>query len=95
MSIGSVALRSGLAIGTATAIGSFIAHEKLEQGGQWTGDNSRLSTAMQLGAIGGSVVAMGAGTILRSNALFGVGGGILFGAQVGNLAGMTGAMLID
>jgi uncharacterized membrane protein YdjX (TVP38/TMEM64 family) len=94
MSIGSVALKSGIGIGVATAIGSFVAHEQLEQDGQWTDANSNFSTAMQLGALSGSVAALGAGSIMRSNALIGVGGGILFGAQIGNLAGMLGAMAI-
>ena len=95
MSIGSVALKSGIGIGVATAIGSFVAHEKLEKDGQWTNANSALSNGMIMGALGGSVAAMAVGQLAHNNTIFGIGGGILFGAQIGNLAGMAGAMVID
>lgn len=95
MSIGSVALASGVGIGAATAVGTFVAQEKLEQDGQWTSANSALANGMIMGALGGSVAAMAVGQLTRNNTIFGIGGGILFGAQIGNLAGMAGAMVVD
>ena len=95
MNIGQMALYSGLGIGAATAIGTFVGHEALEQDGEWTSANSKLSTLTQFGLMTGAVGAMGAHVLTRSPIAIGVGTGILFGGLAGNVAGMMGAMAID
>lgn len=96
MNIGQMALYSGLGIGAATAIGTFLGHESLEgENGEWTRGNSALSTFTQGGVMVGAVGAMGAHVITRSPVAIGVGTGILFGGLVGNVAGMGAASIID
>lgn len=98
MSIGSIAVKSGLGIGAATAVGTFLAHERLEADGQWTASNAKFGTLTTITTITAAAAALGVGAITRgavSTAALGLGGGILFGAQAGHVAGQLGAMAID
>ena len=91
----SLAMKVGLGVGAATAIGGFVAHEQLEQDGEWTTANSKLSTFTQLGVLGGAVAMMGTHVATGKQWAVGVGTGVLFGGLAGNLAANVGAMLVD
>jgi hypothetical protein len=96
MNIGQMALYSGLGIGAATAIGTFLGHEALEgEHGEWTRDNSGLATIVQTGVLVGAVGALGARAMTGSPIATAVGTGILFGGLAGNIAGMGAAALVD
>ncbi len=91
----SLAMKVGLGVGAATAIGGFVAHEQLEDDGKWTSANSKLSMMTQLGVIGGATSMMATHMATGKQWSIGVGTGILFGGLTGALVANVGAMLVD